>query len=163
MCSARAYLDTCIVSGLAKGDLKPDSVDALRAILADWNAGKVELFTSDVVRQEILKIPPEHRARHSDIYGWFSEVPLASTHFRIPPFRPLPMFRRKDRLLASLERLLPDAPDAQHVFQTSKAGLPYLITVDRRTLLNHAASVLKLCSVRLVTPVGFWQTLSSSE
>ena len=155
MCSARAYLDTCIVSGLAKGDLTPDDLAALLRILEVRKTGTVELFTSEVAREEISKIPPEHRTQHSIIYGLLADVPCANTHYRIPPFRPAPMFRRKDELLVSLERLLPDAPDALHVFQAFKAGLPHLITVDRRTLLNHAATVFQLCNVQLVTPVWF--------
>ena len=94
MCPARAYLDTCIVSGLAKGDLTSDNVAALLCILEARKAGLVELFTSEVVREEISKIPLEHRTRHSFIYGLLADVPSASTHFQIPPFRPVPVFRR---------------------------------------------------------------------
>jgi hypothetical protein len=153
--AALAYLDTCIVSGLAKGDLSLAEEAALLRILQARKAGSVELFTSEVTREEISKIPAEHRTIHFVIYGLLADVPLAKTHYRIPPFRPAPMFRRQDPLLASLEHLLPDAADALHVFQAAKAGLPYFVTVDRRTLLNHAAAVREVCNVQLVTPVEF--------
>lgn len=159
MCAARAYLDTCIVTGLAKGDLAPDSVAALLHILQARKTGSVELFTSKVALEEISRIPLEHRTQHSIIYGLLADVPLANTHYKIPPFRPVQIFRRNDPLLASLERLLPDAADAMHVFQASKACLTHLITVDRRTLLNHKVSVFQLCSVHLVSPVEFVREL----
>lgn len=155
MCAARAYLDTCIVSGLAKGDLSTADEGALLRILEARKTGSVELFTSDVAREEISRIPIQYRTRHSIIYSLLADVPLARTHYRIPPFRPAPMFIRQDPLLMDLERLLPDSADALHVFHAAKAGLPYLITVDRRTLLNHASAVLQLSSVHLVTPVEF--------
>ena len=155
MCAAHAYLDTCIVSGLAKGDLTPDDVAVLLQILPARKSGSVELFTSEVVREEISKIPAEYRTQHSIIYGLLADVPLANTHHRMPPFRPAPMFKRKDPLLASLEHLLPDVVDALHVFQAAKSDLHHLITVDRRTLLNHATAVLQLSNVQLVTPVEF--------
>lgn len=155
MCAIRAYLDTCIVSGLAKGDLTAENEAALLQILQVRKNGSIELFTSEVARDEISKIPIEYRTKHSIIYALLADVALASTHHKIPPFKPGPMFRRKDQLLVSLERLLPDASDALHVFQASKAGVPHLITVDRRTLLNHATAVFELCSVRLVTPIEF--------
>lgn len=159
MCAARAYLDTCIVSGLAKGDLTPEEEAALVRILQARKTGSVELFTSEVAQQEIAKIPAEHRTKHSVIYSLLTDVPLANTHYRIPPFKPAPMFIRKDSLLVSLERVLPDAADALHVFQAAKANLTHLITVDRRTLLVHAAAVLQVSNVQLVSPVEFLQSL----
>jgi len=93
--AALAYLDTCIVSGLAKGDLSLAEEAALLRILQARKAGSVELFTSEVTREEISKIPAEHRTIHFVIYGLLADVPLAKTHYRIPPFRPAPMFRRQ--------------------------------------------------------------------
>jgi hypothetical protein len=109
MSAVRAYLDTCIVSGLAKDDLAPEDVEALLHILEARKAGLADLFTSKLVQEEISKIPPVHRARHSIIYGLLTDIPLADTHHGMPPFTPAPMFRRKSQVLTSLERLLPDA------------------------------------------------------
>jgi hypothetical protein len=152
---ARAYLDTCIVSSLAKCDLTPENESALLRILQARKAGTVELVTSEVVRTEISAIPEEFRIQHSIIYSLLADVPLAATDYRIPPFRPAPMFKRRDQLLVSLERLLPDAGDASHVFQAARNGVGYLITVDHRTMLKHAEAVSQLCGVRLVNPVQF--------
>ena len=155
MCAVRAYLDTCIVSGLAKGDLAAAEESALLRILQARKSGSVDLLTSEIALTEISRIPTEHRSRHSIIYGLLADVPLARTYYRIPPFRPAPMFRRQDPLLKSLESLLPDAVDAQHVFQAAKADLKYFLTVDRQTLLRHAAAVHTLCQVKVVTPLEF--------
>lgn len=69
MCGIRAYLDTCIVSGLAKGDLTAENEAALLQILQARKNGSVELFTSEVARDEISKIPIEYRTIHSIIYA----------------------------------------------------------------------------------------------
>lgn len=65
------------------------------------------------------------------------------------------MFRRPDPLLVALQKLLPDAVDAAHIFQAAKNGVGYLITVDQRTMLKHADAVSQLCGVRLANPVQF--------
>ena len=155
MSTTRAYLDTCIVSGLAKGDLGSETQAALLRILEARKVGRVELVTSEVTRSELAAIPEVHRGSHSAIYYLLADVPLAPAEYRIPPFKPAPMFRRRDKLLLALEALLPDAADASHAFQAARSMASYLITTDRRTMLKHADAVEALCNLKLVNPSQF--------
>jgi len=160
----KGYLDTCIVSGLAKSDLSPVDREALLRILEARVAGKVELLTSEVTRAEIAKIPKPHRTPHTAIYSLLAGLPLAATHRSvIPRFAFLgarfPPGWRADPLFTELNRLLPDPGDAEHVFQAAKNNVTYLITVDRRSLLSRSSAVAQLCSVKLVTPAQFEQAM----
>ena len=80
MAPPKAYLETCIVSGLAKGDLAAAELLALLRILQAGKAGRVELITSDVVNAEIDRIPAHYRTPHAAIYNLLTDVPTAPTH-----------------------------------------------------------------------------------
>jgi hypothetical protein len=59
-----AYLDTCIVSGLVKGDLQPAQETALLRILEARKRGDLQLVTSETTKTEIDQIPEQHRRLH---------------------------------------------------------------------------------------------------
>ena len=155
MAARRAYLDTCIVSGLAKGDLSQENEAALLQILEARKLGHVELVTSELTRTEIAAVPEEYRAKHSIIYALLTDVPLVATTYKIPPFKPAPMFRRPHPLYLALRQLLPDETDADHVYQAAQNGVAHLIAVDKRTMLTYAKEVLDLSHVTLSSPVDF--------
>jgi hypothetical protein len=94
----------------------------------------VELFASNLVNRELNKIPQQYRAQHSLIYCLVADVPLVPSHRRVPPFTPIdfPFGMRPQPLLMRLSNILPDQPDAEHVFQAAMNGLGYVITVDGR-------------------------------
>lgn len=163
MSRPRAYVDTCIVSGLAKGELSTTDVDALRHILEAHKTGRIELIASPLVRKEIEKIPAEYRSAHSVIYNLLADVPLAKTQQRTPPFRPIdfPFGLRKAPLLEKLEALLPDETDAEHVFHAVNSGVRYLLTVDRRTMVARSDAVSRLCGVQLLDPCAFRERVLS--
>jgi hypothetical protein len=73
MVIVRAYLDTCIVSGLAKGDLGPDEAAALLRILEARNTRTVELVTSNIANGEISRIPEAHWTLHVVIYNLLAD------------------------------------------------------------------------------------------
>ncbi len=158
MPTLKAYLDTCIVSGLAKGDMQPGEVEALLRILHARKTGRVVLLTSDVVNAEINRIPPSHRTPHAAIYELLSEVPRAPLHLtasRLLDGGLLQSAWREDSLFMQLRNLLPDSADAEHIFQAAKNNVAFLLTVDHRTFLKHAVAVKQLCGVQLITPVAF--------
>jgi len=155
---AAAYLDTCIVSGLAKSDLTGADASALLRVLEAWRTGEIELVTSDVTKKEISRIPAEYRAPHLAIYNLLLDVPAAPTHIagsRILHGTVLSAIWQEDPLFNQLRNLLPDAGDAEHVFQAAKSKMSYLITVDRASFLKHLAAIQRLCGVRLATPPQF--------
>ena len=153
----RAYLDTCIVSGLAKADLASADADALLRILEARKAGTVEVFASQVMWRELARIPDEYRIKHSIIYNLLSDVPLAQTHRTDTNFLLLGVGggRREDPLLTRLKSVLRDEGDAHHAFQAARNSVHALITVDARSFLSRSREVEELCGVRVVSPVQF--------
>jgi hypothetical protein len=73
-----AYLDTCIVSGLAKPDTSVSDQEAFVNILRAHKAGKAKLVTSALTKQEIDRIPPEFRTPHAAIYLLIAEISAAA-------------------------------------------------------------------------------------
>lgn len=165
MAISKGYLDTCIVSGLVKSDLRADEEMALRRILKARDLGAIEIVTSEVTKAELNRIPSQHRARHIEAFTLLAKVPTAPTLIGSSRFIGGPNVTvltagwREDPLLGQLRNLLPDPEDADHAFQAAQNGAGYLITVDRATFLKYAAQVAQLCEVRLVTPVQFEQCI----
>jgi hypothetical protein len=137
------YLDTCVISGWAEAKLAPDELTALGTLLEWRKAGRVDLATSAIALKELLRIPEQHHRRHLDVYEALREVPLAADWRRTPPFRPTdgPHGRTDHRLLEIFTRLMPDRPDAEHVFHALSNGIDFVATVDRRTMLKHAEAI----------------------
>ena len=163
--SSTAYLDTCIVSGLAKNDLASSEAATLLRILQARQTGKVKLVTSAVAKEELSRIPAQYRTPHSAIYLLLSNVPTVPTHLTQSRTTPSAIVRAnwsEDPLYAQLRNLLPDAGDAEHTFQATKCGATFLLTVDRQSFLRHSGAVEQLCGVRLVTPAEFEQTILGS-
>ena len=161
MAIPKGYLDTCIVSGLAQNDLKPEEGSALLRILEARELGFLEIVTSAVTKTEIDRVPLQHRARHTREFELLARVPNAPIHIGSTRFLGGPVLAagwREDPLFGQLRNLLPDAEDAEHAFQASRSGADHLITVDRKTFLRYSAEVVKLCGVKLVTPVEFVET-----
>lgn len=158
--SLTAYLDTCVVSGLAKSDLPKDDLRALRRILEARKRGQVEVVTSPVTKKEINQIPDHHRSSHEILYNLLQDVPEAKTH-RTSGLSLVGVGGgpRQDPLLTALKGVLPDPSDAEHVFQATRNDVQYFITTDVRTLVRHTEAIQSLCGIKIVTPVQFKQLL----
>lgn len=158
-----AYLDTCIVSGLAREDLNASETAALLRILQARKRGEVAIVTSEVARNEIAQVPDPHRARHEMIYNLLNDVPAAATHRTEAGLLLMGVGggRREDPLFTALKAALPDAVDAEHVFQAAKNNVHFFITADRRTMVRHATPVEQLCGVKILTPIEFEQAVVS--
>lgn len=131
-------------------------------ILEKRKKGEVELMTSELLRDEIAKIPDEYRRLHSVVYLLLADVPIMPTTIRTPPFKPnsFPYGNEKAPLLERLESLL-DVADAGHVYQALRNGIDYVITVDRKTMLSRAEAVQRESGARLVSPIEFLRVLDS--
>ena len=149
-------MDTCLVSALAKRDIRELELQALELILRRFEEGSVTAVCSSAVGDELAKIPPNYRGPHLEQLRQFGSVPRsepgALTRLMpagIPGANPARLLW--DQLLATL----PDQPDAEHVFIAACNRVQYLVTVDDRTLLKYRETVLRLTGVRLVTPSEF--------
>ncbi len=159
----RAYLDTCIASGLAKRDLAEGQLLALDQILHAADVGMAELSTSQVMREELRKIPEAHRSPHIAIYERLLKVPLLPQYTPVSRFHPgqlLAAVWQEEPRFSELRALLRDAPDADHAWQASQNEIPFLITVDRSTFLKHKEAIERICGLRLVQPNEFLAELA---
>jgi hypothetical protein len=157
-----AYLDTCIISGLARRDLPEQDLTALGHILAARKRGEVSLVTSHIAKTEIDRVPQARRSPNKVIYHLLTDVP-AARFWRIDTGLMLMGVgggRRQDPLFISLRKLLPDAEDAMHVFQAAKNRVGFLITTDRRTLLRFSGDVEQLCGIIVLSPTAFEQRIT---
>jgi hypothetical protein len=160
----KAYLDTSVVSRFADGKLDPTDLAALAEIKLGQQTGSVDLYISDLVGREISEIPQRYRAPYALVLQLLENIPLAPSHIRTPPFGPrdFPFGVRPNALLMRLSSVLPDEPDAGHVFQAAMNGLQYVITFDVKTMVRHAVAVAQVWPVQIVTPAAFACVLAQS-
>jgi len=65
----KAYLDNNIVSSIARDDTASES-DALDALMAAYDAGKVDLVTSELTLDEIKKYSSPSRKQVERLFGY---------------------------------------------------------------------------------------------
>jgi hypothetical protein len=143
MASPTVYLDTCIVSGIAKEDLSHAEQEAVVALLQLYKTSRLHLVTSEVARSEIAAVPQQFRSRHETIYLLLRDVPLARAAWTDSGLTLTGVGggRREDPLYTKLRLLLPDEADAQHVFQAIRADADYFATTDARTILRFSKAL----------------------
>jgi hypothetical protein len=137
-----AYLDTCLVSGLAERDIRPVELEALRTLLRAHKARRIALVTSHVTHEEIGRMSEAKRAPHEDVYALLEDLPEAVESRRLAS---LPLLlnsvTRDDDLFAELKTMVPDLDDARHLFQAIKNGADYFVTDDERTIVSRADKI----------------------
>lgn len=156
-----AYLDTCIISGLAREDLQRDEQQALMNILRRHKAGEIKLVTSQFTLDELSKIPVSHRARHEMIYNLITDVPLSNASWTDSGLSLMGVGggSQDDSLFAKLKKILPGEEDAIHVFQAVKSNCHYFITTDRKTILKHSTKLYSLYGELMVMSPSELETL----
>jgi hypothetical protein len=140
MAIPKVYLDTCIVSGIAREDLTSAEQGAVLALLRFHKARRVELVTSEVAKREIARVPQKFRSRHEAVYFLLQDVPVARAEWTDGGLALTGVGggRREDPLYTNLKALLPGELDAQHVFQAIRADADCFATTDGKTILRFA-------------------------
>ena len=77
---ALVYLDTNIVSAIAKNDLHPWEMDALLQILEKSKTGRLKLTTSEVTRSEIERLQGRNRPPVQMVYNLLEDVAYIDDH-----------------------------------------------------------------------------------
>src|SRR5262245_29161626 len=141
-----AYIETCIVSGLAKGDLPSSTTEAVLRILQFRSCGLVSVVTSSVTKSEIDRIPEKHRTPHQAIYSRLLDLPIAQEFQTDSGLLLLGVGGRLriDPLFSSIKAILPDE-NARHVFQAARNGATYFVTADHSTILKYRDQIGKNC------------------
>jgi len=149
----KVYLDTCIISGIAKQDIKDEDLVALTEILKMHKDNKVEIVTSEVAKEELNKIPPEYRSKHLMVYNLLNNVPTVE-YLKLNFFSVgFPVKQTKE--FGELFSLLKDKGDAQYIYQAFRNGVDFFLTVDKKTILSHHSDIQSICGVKVLSPNRF--------
>ena len=143
MASPTVYLDTCIVSGIAREDLPQAEQEGVVALLQLYKADRLDLVTSEVAKSEIAGVPEQFRSRHETIYLLLRDVPVARAKWTDSGLTLTGVGggHREDPLYTELKLLLPDEADAEHVFQAIRAHADYFATTDAKTILRFSKAL----------------------
>ena len=157
----KAYLDTCIVSGLAKSDLSSTEQEALNEILDFHDAGSVELCVSAEVEDELSEIPNEDREPHLQVFRRFRDLPRIKKIGGITRLGllGLPTSNPRRRMLNRLKEAGLDKTDAMHVFIATTNKVEYFVTTDKRTILRYADKVKEASGIQATLPSEFLRLL----
>lgn len=160
----RLYIDTCIISGMAKLDLSPQEIESIEKLLETYDAGEMELVTSGIAKQEIEKVPEEFQAKHRIIYLLLSKVPVAhSKSTTALSVMGIPGPGREDPLYAKFKQVLPDSEDAEHIFQAYKNRAQYFATVDQKTILRYRKQIEDCSGLKLGTPTELLNVINKTK
>ena len=160
----KAYLDTCIVSGLAKSDLSSTELEAFNKILDLHDAGSVELFTSAEVADELSAIPEKHRESHLEVFERFLDLPRIEKIGGVTRLGPmgLPTSNPLRKMRNRLKEAGLDETDAMHVFIATTNRVEYFVTTDKKTILRYADQIKEASGIKAVLPSDFQKLLESS-
>lgn len=158
----KIYLDTSVISGCVKRDMKTTDYNAFKTIANKAQAKEIILCGSTVVKEEIDKIPYEYRHEHSEIYNtlnivrkstaiWIDDEPN-STNFGNTVY---------DEDFRKLSEILPDKNDVRHLFQAKKNGIKIVITLDEKTILSKSGELESKCQMKVYSPSEYIQASST--
>jgi hypothetical protein len=148
-----AYLDNCIVSGLANEDLGTE-LEALYELLEHRKHGRLDVVTSHVTHEELERASADSRhGLRQVVYFLLADVPAVpeARHNSRMLLMGVGGGTREDARFTQLKEVLPDVDGARHVFQVIANGLDYFVTVDARTVLRHRRELERL-GIRALKP-----------
>lgn len=160
-----AYLDTCIVSGLAKEDIADQELKALDKLLEYSKNDLISLFTSNSTLDELQKIPEKYRSKHLRIYNLLSDIPTAvKSNVTNVLFMPGPILflKNADYLFTELKNILPDEKDAEHILNAAKQNIIYFVTLDKKTILEFSEKIEIKAKIKAVKPSKLIEILNKN-
>jgi len=138
-----AYLDTCVISGLAKNVLEDSESGAMVALLSDYESKSFRFVTSSKVLDELNQIPnKKDRTSHLTIYHLLSKVRALPDPSITRMGLDGGIARNPDReVWSSLRAIVPDENDANHLYQAIQNGARFFVTVDFATILRYKSEI----------------------
>ena len=138
-------VDTNIVSGLAKGDLPPEQMEAVVTIVGMMQRSEVTLAGSTVLRDELNKIPAQHRGPHDAVANTLRTLKTNSSVTWLDPNIGVTVGSMP---YAGLRKVLPDEPDARMIAIGEEHRQEFFMTDDRRSVLSHREQIASVCSIK---------------
>lgn len=158
----KVYIDTCIISGIVNEDLSELELTSIKELLEHHDKFGIHVCTSEVAKEEIDRIPDEHRIKHTSIYKQLSKVKtITYLKLKLIPRIGLPVEQTEG--YSDLKGILKDKGDAKHIYQCSKNNIEIFLTVDKATILNKANEIKKICGVNALYPSDLLNQLNSLD
>lgn len=153
----KAYLDNNVVSSIGRDDTAAES-DALDALMAAYDAGKVGLVTSELTLQEIKRYSGPGRKLVERTFRLLEKVPVVrwdelvgiNTFGDQRSWISSPIIDN-DPLYDALLKTGLGTTDAQHVFVAAKQACTAFLTCDGG-LLTRRGDISKLCGLMVQKP-----------
>ncbi len=164
----KAYLDTDIVSAIAKDDYA-DETDALDKLLELSSAGNLELVTSELTRREIDAYKGQHRKGVARVYLLLKKVPFVEDHTLLGIHSQWDRYggvsyplMEDDPISRDLRQMGLDRTDAHHLMLAIRAGCHVFLTCDENTILRLRPQIQNRFQIRLLKPSELVQELLTS-
>ncbi len=153
----KVYLDTDMVSSIARGDMPVDVEGAWMHLLELKDAGSLELVTSEVALQEIKSYKGKDERILRRVYLLLKKVQSAPT----VPLIGVPRSRFfLDPIYSQLRALL-KGKDALHVFQAIKNRVNVFLTLDSGILARKGE--IKRWNMDVLKPNELLEKLGSKH
>ena len=156
-------LDTSVISGFVKQEMKPDDATAFSRIAEMARKGQLTIFGSTVTKEELDRIPSTYRSSHLEEYGTLQKIRASnatwvdtnpgSTSFGT-------VVQHPD--YQALRSILKDENDARLAFQGKMAGVTTFLTIDYRSILNKS-TLLASHGVYAVSPSQYFSSTAKSS
>jgi len=155
-------VDTCVISGVARRDMKPEDAAAFLRMADMVQRSELTMWASTVAREEIDRIPPQFRADHIREYDALRKIRASNaTWIDSDPGSPTAGEIVQHPAYRIARRILRDENDARLVFQAKAGGVTDFVTVDYNSVLNKAAELRDQLGIRAVSPSQYLSTGST--
>jgi predicted nucleic acid-binding protein len=154
-CPLRLYVDTCVLSAVANGELSPIERAAVQTVNELSHSSAVTLFTSHVALEEISRIPEPYFARHVQQYDALGKVSSDLTWEEFNPATEVTDLEVEKPVYEELRTLLPDENDAQHLAQAKLGGIDHVLTLDGKTIIRYARELRDRFGILVFRPSEF--------
>ncbi len=153
----KAYLDSNVVSAIAKDDTPAES-EALDRLLAASDVGAIDLVTSELTFDEIKRYSGTSRKAVERTFRLLEKVPIVKwdellgmhSYGDSRTWITSPLIQN-DPLYEALLSVGLSSTDAQHVYVSSRSGCGMFLTCDGG-VLARAADIQRLCEVEVQEP-----------
>ena len=153
--------DTCVISGMARHDMKPEDEIAVFELAEMAARSELTIWVSTVAREEIDKIPEEHRQIHLDQYDALQKIRASNaTWIDTDPVSTGFGTVQEDPDYTKLRGILKDENDARLVFQAKAGGVRDFVTVDYKSVLNKSDQLTPM-GVRALSPAQYLDSRST--
>lgn len=151
-------LDTSVISGFVKRDMKSEDAAAFCKIADMAQKGNLTIVGSTVTKEELDRIPETLRAAHLQEYEALqkirgSDVTWVDANPSSTGFGTLVLHPKYQ----ALRRILKDENDARLAFQGKMAGVTSFVTIDYSSILSKSA-LLAGEGINAVSPSQYLST-----